>query len=532
MAITPESPGTIDTPNALSPETAGSVAIPNTLTPESEGSVSVPNTLTPESAGSIAVPNTLTPESAGSVAVPNTLTAESTGSVSVPNSLSAASAGSVAVPNSLTSSDAIALPRTLTPTVDINYAANLFAQNGAPVTESSLITFARASTGTFINRQLGSTGRWEYFLDTALSGVQRIEYDAATGENLGALIEQASTNLCLRSEQFDDASWVNINSTVTANDTTAPDLTTSADKIEAATTATNAPLVFSQSVTVTPASSYTMSAFVKRSEASFLQITPDTSQVSGNPRVNFDLSNGTIGSQDAGFTAASITPIGSDWFRVSATCLASAVSLRLNFILIKSATDGRIVSNSWTAGDGLYIWGAQIEQAAIPTSYIPTTTAAVSRLADQASIPVAGNVPSGDVSFYTDADYIGLESAAIRLYYIDGSGGGADWRASISNFGALSASVGSTSVEYVASGSLPSSFEMVSILDKQENTLSGYIDGVFANSGDAGALGTPDSAGVVGIGNNSPVGTQQLNGHIKRFTIYDIALTAAEAAQL
>jgi hypothetical protein len=515
MAITPQNPGAIDTPNTLTPDSAGSVAVPNTLTPESAGSVAVPNTLTPESAGSVSVPNSLAAESAGSVAVPNTLNAET--------------AGSVAVPNTLTASDAIAFPRTLTPTVDLNYGAGLFSQNGSADAESDLITFARASTGTFINRQLGSTGRWEYFLDTAASGVQRIEYDAATGENLGALIEQASTNLCLRSEEFDNGAWVKSNSAITANDAHAPDLTASADKFEAGSTGSIIPAIYHHVSSVTLGSEYTTSIFVKRSEAAFMQVNFLGGHVDNNPRVNFDLSSGTIGSQDADIDAASITPVGTDWFRVSCTVTAAAIHLRPYFLLIKSATDTRSQTNSWTAGDGLYIWGAQIEQVAVPTSYIPTTTAAVSRLADQVSIPVAGNVPSGDVTFHADVHSVGSSSQIRYVYDVATSAGNIDGFVTSNN--RLASRHGGSIVYYTPLNDYEPMRSVTDVFNSSDNSVSGYVDAILGGSGDSGLQAEINTGSTVTIGSTGGF-SAQLNGHIKRFTIYDEALTADEVAQL
>jgi hypothetical protein len=40
----------------------------------------------------------------------------------------------------------------------------------------------------------------------------------------------------------------------------------------------------------------------------------------------------------------------------------------------------------------MYLWGAQVEQASDPSSYVPTTTAAVTRNLDALSYPVAGNL--------------------------------------------------------------------------------------------------------------------------------------------
>jgi hypothetical protein len=53
----------------------------------------------------------------------------------------------------------------------------------------------------------------------------------ATRVNSAGLVELVPYNLLQYSEQFDNAAWTKSNVTITANDTTAPNGTTTADKI-------------------------------------------------------------------------------------------------------------------------------------------------------------------------------------------------------------------------------------------------------------------------------------------------------------
>jgi len=233
--------------------------------------------------------------------------------------------------------------------------------------------------------------------------VPRIEYDL-DGTAKGLLVEEARTNLVTYSEDF--STWTAFNSdNFTVNYAQAPDGTQTATRFnpEFATDPgiSAATLRIYRSINSTAGDVVTFSLFVKPVQSSSLYVNnPDGSDVdkdlmvalhadqsSGHSSWNFKTKTwDVIDSDHAAFQEA--YPDG--WYRIGITYTV-ANNDSGNYHFISFANRGNAVSfDPYPSGEeDAYIWGAQVEEASFPTSYIKTTGATATRSADVASIPVA-----------------------------------------------------------------------------------------------------------------------------------------------
>jgi hypothetical protein len=258
------------------------------------------------------------------------------------------------------------------PSLDLNFASNKSLRDG--ISNQNLITFTRASTGRFV----GSDG----LIQTAAVDAPRFDHNPTTGESLGLLVEEARTNLVLRSEELDNASWTRTGATVSTNTVVAPDGTTTADTlIETASTGNHNTL---QSITAAISTVYTFSVFAKAASGTrSVRLLVPTIVFGAAGSCVFNLQTGTAGSLTGAITAANITAFPDGWYRCAIVTSASTAGVTGNF------TIGLIATGASYTGDGtsgVYLWGAQLEVGAFATSYIPTTSATVTRAADVASI--------------------------------------------------------------------------------------------------------------------------------------------------
>jgi hypothetical protein len=144
---------------------------------------------------------------------------------------------------------------------------------------------------------------------------------------------------------------------------------------------------------------------------------------------NFDLINGLVfvvsGTTADTNRAARIENYGNGWYRCSytATCTSAGTGVGFAATLIAASGDTRLPSFSGTVTDYLLGWGAQLETGSVATSYIPTTTAAVTRNADVVLVSgaVSGSIGQTEGTLYAEVDVRNFANAGIFFSISDGT---------------------------------------------------------------------------------------------------------------
>jgi hypothetical protein len=209
-----------------------------------------------------------------------------------------------------------------------------------PSDGSGDLSVTRATTATRVN----SSG----LIESVASNVPRLDY--TNGSCPSILVEPQRTNLALRSEEFNNASWFKTTTTVTSNATTAPDGLLTADKL-AGTGADSSAL---QGVTVLASTNYVFSVYLRGDAPGTVRIAMLSSAF------------GTIASTNINYTT--------EWQRFTISALNPVANLTIYATIGGGASFG--------IGEEIYAWGAQLEAGSYATSYIPTTSASVTRNAD------------------------------------------------------------------------------------------------------------------------------------------------------
>ena len=245
-----------------------------------------------------------------------------------------------------------------------------------PNTGAGDFTFVRSGNATRINK--------DGLIETVDSHVPRLNYDIYQGKPKqcpSLLLEPSRENLVTQSENF-ESGWSLDDATVVSNSAISPDGTLTATLFKGNTNSSKHTILLNPSISASvPAS---LSLFVKAKELKYIQI---ASVVTSGQYVNFDVSKGIVGTVGGNFTNAKIEPLGNGWYR----CSASATVYNNMYISLVSGLNSGWLE-SWAmpnSTDGLYIWGAMLEEGSFVSSYIPTNGSTETRNAEQCNS--AGN---------------------------------------------------------------------------------------------------------------------------------------------
>lgn len=349
-------------------------------------------------------------------------------------------------------------------------------------------TFTRASTATFV----GSNG----LIQSAAINTPRFDHNPNTLVSLGLLIEELRINLLNGSQTFATSggiqnNWVDTNITRDGTLRTSPDGTSNALRITAS--AANGTVISSAAAGSSAARVF--SIFLRR--------------VTGTGDIQYTLDNGST------WTTQAIT---SSWVRY--TFAATTANQQVGI---------RIV----TSGDAVEIWGAQLEAGSFPTSYIPTTTTALTRSADVCSITGANFT-----SFYNQS-----EGSFACDYSIPAGFTGNRYAAAIEDtpgglINAYTFRSTNTALNFINTGGYTSTIGVVTVgLSKHIIAYSGVSEFVYCKDGTIGSntgSGTRDPSILIrlGIGTLEGANGFSLNGHIARIQYYRKRLTNAKLQSL
>jgi len=243
------------------------------------------------------------------------------------------------------------------------------------------IVFTRNSIGSYYD----TTGN----LVVAVAGQPRFTSDPLTNTVKGLLIEESRINYLKSSEDFTNATyWTSLGGSIAVTSATESPTGNFADSHEIVENTNNVyhgicPDATNNQISATVTNYYVASAYVKAGGRTQFGIAFANE---GGAGAIFDLVTQTI-TESAGSgginTTSQIAQVANGWFRISTVVYKQNPSGNVIFGL---AENGSMVFAGNTGAVGGYIYGAQLEGGSFATSHIPTTTAAVTRQADDVSI--------------------------------------------------------------------------------------------------------------------------------------------------
>ena len=351
----------------------------------------------------------------------------------------------------------------------------------------------------------------------------RLDYLNGTCPSL--LLEGQATNLQAYSQDFSNAVWFKLRTTVTSNSTTSPSGELNADKIQR--TSTIASYIQDGFTKNASQIQYTASVFVKQGEGDYLAL-----RVQGSFFQRIDLrfqfsTKSFIYTNEAGIAvlnSTSVTEYSNGWLKLSYSFLSDTQSSLNNYFSAR-ATSGNVDSGDTSSTAFVYLWGCQVEESTFGSSYIPTTTIQT-RFADICKD--GGNSTLFDIiegSFFIDV--LPYNSGLVSTISLSNN--------STSQRILLQFQSNGTQVRLFSSGSV-SNYQTITFNQRNKilvtfklNEYKFYINGALLSTDTSATV--PTSLDRLNF-SNSTANSDFFQGEVNDTRVYDTVLTQAEAIKL
>lgn len=386
------------------------------------------------------------------------------------------------------------------------------------------ITFTRASSATRVN----ASG----LIELVGNDVARRDYDPLGLYNRGLLIEESRTNLTNYSDLSSNRSLTG--ATQDATPIVVPTGATSTTSKLSETAVTNTHATNNNTpATVTASTPCVLSIYAKAAERNFLILQINDGASANAAWCSFNLTTGAVVQSPTMLVGTFTNMItssvnaGNGWWRCSFSVTLNTTANVVGYPSISS--DGTSRSYAGTAGYGIYLFGEQVEAGTFATSYIPTTSATVTRAADRALMVGTNftnwwNNTEGTFVISWDQQIpegTGKYPRVISVWNVDyqneisiqgNAGSQMSWLSVVANVTQFALS------SPVMSNGVPIKVAAAYKLNNSNAAFNGVL-GTLDTSCTLPSVNTPFSIG-------SPVaGGDTINGHVQRLTYYNTRLS-------
>lgn len=414
----------------------------------------------------------------------------------------------------------------ITPSFSLTATERVLPKLALDFTTASLdarVTFTRTTDATHPATYVNSSG----VVTSATNNQPRFDYDPVSLVCKGLLIEESRSNIALYSDDF--TNWTASTISLSSDATLSP-LGTPAQLLSDGTS--NGFHAYSAAgFSATGGATYTASVYAKAGTAPYIWMS--VRSAAGNyAGVIFNLATQaltTSSTAGTGFSvvSTSVTDAGNGWHRYSYTFVPGATStvLWVGLSQVTTFTSSGYITTYTGTNKTAYVDAVQCEAGAFATSYIPTTTAALTRNADVATMTGTNfsdwfNASEGTYAAQFLTQFSGSSSASRYILVADDSS--------------------SKRILYIGSGgSNAVSYDGTTVLTAIGGDITGQISTAVSSYGSnreiASVGGTPYSASMAAgyntqaslqIGNIS--GVAQICGWVSKINYWPRQLTTSE----